>query len=166
MSEQRNTSFRRPVKPTAKLWDSAPGPEQKYRDRKRVKQPDGPYHEYVGYGRMARAATNDLYDKLEVAAAEALQLNKVRTVTQIMAMLLRYKRGIKGRKRKTIHNDLDLFKRHVRPFIGHKPVNEVTLRGYAGDPGNSDGGQEVPHGRTRDYPAAECLAVRNAAVPC
>lgn len=117
----------RPVKSTARLWAQAPGPDQKYRDRKRVKQPDGKYREFVGYGRTARAATDDLYDKLNAAAKAARETALVPTVNQVTAAMLRHKRAIKGRKRKTIHNDLELFKRHVRPFIGHKTINDVTL---------------------------------------
>lgn len=122
----------RPLKSSARLWEAAPGPNQKYRDRKRRKQPDGTYKEFAGYGPTKHAATADLYDKIEAAQQQEHALAQVDTVNQVMAKLARHKRGVRGRKRKTIHNDLELYRLHVRPHIGQTPITEVTLEELEG----------------------------------
>lgn len=120
-----------PVKSTVKLWPQAPGPEQKYRDRKRVRQADGSYREFVGYGPTKRAATAALYRALRIDEAEQKAAADL-TVTQVTAMLLRHKRSVEGRKKETIFNDLDLYRRHVAPHIGDTPISEVTLADLEG----------------------------------
>src|SRR5680860_813602 len=96
------------VKSTAKVWKQAPGPRQKYRDRKRVQLPDGTRKEVFGYGPTMRAATQELYAKIEQLIVHHSSVDTI-TMTQLIARLLRHKRTVKGRKRKTIYNDADLF---------------------------------------------------------
>lgn len=117
----------RPLKSTSTIWRQAPGPAQKYRDRKRVTLPNGEKRDVVGYGPTKAAATADLYNKVEQLLAQAAAAAKPMTVTQVMARLVQHKRNVKSRKAKTIFNDLDLFKRHIRPYIGAKPITDVTL---------------------------------------
>jgi integrase len=117
----------RPLKSTARLWDQAPGPAQRYRDRKRVTLPNGEKRDVVGYGPTKAAATSDLYSKVAQLEAKARAAIQPMTVTQVMARLMQYKRNVKSRKAKTLFNDLDLFKRHIRPYIGAKPITDVTL---------------------------------------
>jgi integrase len=114
------------VKSTARIWKQAPSPRQKYRDRKRVQLPDGTRKEVFGYGPTRQAATRDLYSKIERLTAQHSSSSSI-TMTQLVARLLRHKRTVKGRKRKTIYNDADLFNRHIRPHIGSTPIVDVTL---------------------------------------
>lgn len=120
-----------PRKSTATLWAQAPGPAQKYRDRQRITLPTGEKRDVAGYGPTRRAATADLTAKVQRLLAQATIAETI-TVTQLMARLLRHKRSVKGRKRKTIHNDLDLFKRHVQPYIGSMAIADVTLADLEG----------------------------------
>lgn len=117
----------RPLKSTARLWAGARRPSQKYRDRKRLTLPGGRRVELVGYGPTRDAATRDLYAKVQRLNAELASAGRPMTVTQVMARLLQHKRNVRGRKAKTLFNDLDIYKRHVRPYIGAKPIDDVTL---------------------------------------
>lgn len=117
----------RQLKSTARLWSGAKRPEQKFRDRKLYLFPDGVRREVYGYGRTKTAATADLVEKLAKLDREAEAADAASTVTQVLARLVRHKRNVRGRKAKTIFNDIDLFRRHVAPHIGHKPIDQVTL---------------------------------------
>lgn len=116
----------RPLKTTAKVWTAAPGTAQRYRDRKRIILPNGQKRDVVGYGPTKRDATQDLYDKVRAIEIEARQRATL-TLTKLMAMHLHHKRSTLGRKRRTIYNDLDLYKRHVKPALGERPIAEITL---------------------------------------
>lgn len=116
----------KPIRSTAKRWAGAKNPDQEYRDRKRLKQPDGTYREFVGYGRTKRIATEALYARLREHEARNLTLDGV-TVTQAMAALARRKRSMRGRKARTIHNDLYNYRTYVQASIGDRPIATVTL---------------------------------------
>jgi integrase len=116
----------RPLKSTAKLWPQSKTPGTKYRDRKTVRLPDGTSKSLVGYGPTKQAATEDLYAKVDAVLQVELQADTI-TVTQLFAEFLQHKRSVKGNKAKTIHDDTEMFKRHIQPKIGEKPLAEVTL---------------------------------------
>ncbi len=126
-STHGNSSPPRPLKSTAKEWPGAARREQRYRDRKRITLPDGAKLDVVGYGPTKKAATEALYMRVTQALAAHQSQSAAKTVTQVLAALVMHKRTVRGRKRKTIHNDLDLFRRHVQPHIGHLPITDVTL---------------------------------------
>lgn len=65
-----------------------------------------------GYGPTKQAATRDLYAKVAAAQARATAVDTI-TVTQVMARLTRHKRRVKARKAKTIHNDVELYRRLI-----------------------------------------------------
>lgn len=115
-----------PLKSTARLWKQAKRPSEKYRDRKRVRLPDGSPVDLAGYGRTRNEATADLYAKVEATLARAASLERP-TVTQVFAKYVRDKQRLKGRKYGTIHGNIDLFKRHVKPHVGDKVLIDVTL---------------------------------------
>lgn len=117
----------RPLKSTAREWPGAVRREQRYRDRKRIALPDGTKIDIVGYGPTKMAATQALYERAAEAIAERSAQAAVKSVTQVVAALVTHKRRVRGRKRKTIHNDLDLYRRHVQPHIGNKAITAVTL---------------------------------------
>lgn len=116
----------RPLKSTAKLWAGAKRPDQKYRDRQRIQLPDGRRIEVFGYGRTMKAATADLQSKISARTAEPTSAETI-TVTQVMAMLLRSKQKLQGRKRGTIQNYAGLYRRHIMEAIGSRPIAAVTL---------------------------------------
>lgn len=120
-------SSTRPLKSTAKEWAGSKRAAQKFRDRKVITLPDGTKREFFGYGHSKTAAAQDLYAKIQAEEHRLTTLASVDTITQVMAKLARHKRSVRGRKRKTIYNDLELFKLHVQPTIGRIPITDVKL---------------------------------------
>lgn len=115
-----------PLKSTAKRWEQAPTPNQKYRDRKRITLPTGEKKDVVGYGPTKKAATQDLYEKIELLRLENPSAGTI-TMTQLMARLLRHKKVVKGRKRRTLHSDAYTYRKHIKPYIGQTPITDVAL---------------------------------------
>ena len=116
----------RHVKSTAKLWKQSRHLATKYRDRKTIRLADGSPMELVGYGPTKHAATEDLYAKVDAELEVHLQAETI-SVTHLFAEFLQHKRSVKGNKAKTIYDDTAMFKGHVQPKIGDKPLAEVTL---------------------------------------
>lgn len=116
----------RPLKSTAKRWPQSKTLGTAWRDRKRVALPDGISKEMYGYGPTKQAATEDLYAKVEAATQQVPQAETI-TVTQLFAEFLQHKRSVKGNKAKTIHDDLEMFRRNIQPAIGETPLANLTL---------------------------------------
>lgn len=115
-----------PLKSTAKRWKQAPTPNQKYRDRKRITLPTGTKRDVVGYGPTKKAATQDLYEKIQRLELENPSGGTI-TMTQLMARVLRHKKVVKGRKRRTLHADAYTYRKHIKPHIGQASITTVTL---------------------------------------
>lgn len=113
-------------KSTARLWEQAPSPQQKYRDRQRLTLPDGSKRDVAGYGPTRAAASDELDRKLDRLIAQHPG-GQTLTFTQLVAKLLEHKRTVLGRKQKTIWNDADNYKRHIKPSIGSKYLMDITL---------------------------------------
>ena len=79
-----------------------------------------------GYGPTMKAATQNLYDKIDAAMAEHPQADTI-TVGELFAEFLTHKRTVKGNKAKTIFNDMKDYRLHIGPAIGEKPIASVTL---------------------------------------
>lgn len=98
----------------------------RYRARKTVSLPNGEKQVIYRFGPTAKKALmrlNQAEQKVLSRSANA----ETATATQVLAELLTQKREVKQRKRKTIYNDADLWKRHIAPFIGDKPLSAVTF---------------------------------------
>lgn len=117
-------------KSTAKLWKGATRPSQKYRDRKTIKLPDGVSKEIFGYGPTKDAATDDLYKKIEREEQRHASANTL-SVLQLIAKYIQSKKD-NGRKRGTIHLDLQNTRLHIKPFLGHLPITLVELADVQG----------------------------------
>lgn len=116
-----------PLKSTAKLWKQSKHPATKYRDRKTVRLPDGTTKELVGYGPTKIGATSDLQAKVDTVLEVHLQAETI-SVTHLFAEFLQHKRSVKGNKAKTIHDDTQMFTRHIQPYIGDSALADVTLQ--------------------------------------
>lgn len=117
----------RALKSTSRLWAQSKGPATRYRDRKRLRLPDGASKEVTGYGPTKQAATDDLYKKVQANLEAFVQVDTL-TVRELFAEFLQHKRSVKGNKAKTMFNDVKDFRLHVAPAIGDLPVVQVTLR--------------------------------------
>lgn len=110
----------------ATRWAGARSPEQTFRDREWIQLPDGTRKRVAGYGRTRQAATDAMHDSIEREFARFRQGTDA-LVNTAMASLLRHKRTVKAVKRKTLHNDITLYRRHIEPSIGRKRLTAVTL---------------------------------------
>lgn len=117
----------RAVKSTSKLWKQSKTPGTKYKDRKRITLPDGERKEMFGYGPTRQAATQNLYDKIDLQMAAHPQADTIKVV-ELFAEFVEHKVSVKGNKAKTTYNDLKDFRLHIGPAIGQKAVASVTLK--------------------------------------
>ena len=77
-------------------------------------------------GRTKKEADAKLDDRITKLLTNTTPPGTTQTVTQLYAQLLSNKKtGSRPRKKSTITESANLYKRHIQPYIGNKPLNEL-----------------------------------------
>lgn len=115
---------RSPGEGTVTEWGKR-GPNSAYRARITITLPTGKRKTIYGYGPTAKAAIAERSRKVKEAKT-CNPSGQTMTVDEVFARLMTAKK-VGGRKRKTLHENISNYRRHVQPRFGHERIKDVRL---------------------------------------